>query len=154
MSIAENKQIAEKFIDEIWNRGNLEGVSRFVTPDLIYHARREDVRGIENFKKWVFTDRNIFPDIRFTIVDSISEFNKIATSWIVEATHQKEFRGVPATHKKFKTVGFNIFHFQGNKIKEAWIVVDGLTPALALGVVKTESSERLVLKFLSAWFKE
>ena len=154
MSIAENKQIAEKFIDEIWNRGNLEGVSRFVTPDLIYHARREDVRGIENFKKWVFTDRNIFPDIRFTIVDSISEFNKVATYWIVEATHQKEFRSIPATHKKFKSVGFNIFHFGGNKIKEAWIVIDGLTPALALGVVKTESSERLVLRFLTAWFKE
>ncbi len=152
MSFAENKQIAQNFIDEIWNKGNLEGPSRFVTPDIIYHARGEDVTGIENFKKWVSTDRSIFPDIRFIIVDSISEFNKVATSWIVEATHQREYRGIRATHKKFKTVGFNIFHFEGNKIKEAWIVVDGLTPALQLGVVKTESSETLLLKFLSLPF--
>jgi steroid delta-isomerase-like uncharacterized protein len=139
MSFAENKQIAQKFIEEIFNDGNLEAVSRLVTPDFIYHARGEDVTGMENFKEWVSSDRSIFPDIRFTIVDSISEFNKVATAWIVEATHTKEFRGIPATHKKFETVGVNIFHFEGKKIKEAWIVVDGLTAALQLGVVKTES---------------
>ena len=50
MSSAENKQIAQKFIDEIWNKGNLEGLSRFVTPHIIYHARGEDVTGIENSK--------------------------------------------------------------------------------------------------------
>ena len=74
-------------------------------------------------------------------MDSISEFNKVATAWIVEATHQKEFRGIQATHKKFETVGVNIFHFEGDKIKEAWIVADGLTAALQLGVIKTESRE-------------
>jgi steroid delta-isomerase-like uncharacterized protein len=139
MSFAENKQIAQKFIEEIFNDGNLEAVSGLVTPDFVYHARGEDVTGMENFKEWVSSDRSIFPDIRFTIVDSISEFNKVATAWIVEATHTKEFRGIPATHKKFETVGVNIFHFEGKKIKEAWIVVDGLTAALQLGVVKTES---------------
>jgi steroid delta-isomerase-like uncharacterized protein len=138
MSFADNKQVARKFIEEIFNKGNLEGVSRIVTPDFLYHARGEDVKGIEKFKNWVSSDRSIFPDIRFTIVDSISEFNKVATAWIVEATHQKEFRGIPATHKKFETVGVNIFHFEGDKIKEAWAVADGLTAALQLGVIKTE----------------
>jgi hypothetical protein len=47
---------------------------------------------------------------------------------------------IPATHKKFETAGVNIFHFEGNKIKEAWTVADGLTAALQLGVVKIESS--------------
>jgi hypothetical protein len=50
MSLAENKQIVQNFIEEIFNKANLEGVSRFVTPDFIYHARGEDVTGIENFK--------------------------------------------------------------------------------------------------------
>jgi steroid delta-isomerase-like uncharacterized protein len=141
MSLAENKQIARDFIDEIFNKGNLERVSRFVTPGFIYHSAAEDLNGMEKFKEWVSSDRSIFPDIRFTIVDSIAEFGKVATAWIVEATHQREFRGIPATHRKFETVGVHIFHFEGNKIKEAWIVVDGLTAALQLGVVKTESSQ-------------
>ena len=141
ISSAENKQIAEKFIDEIFNKGNLDEVSRFVTSDFLYHARGEDVTGIESFKEWISSDRNVFPDIRFTILDSISEFNKVATAWIVEATHTKEFRGIPPTQKKFETAGVNFFHFEDNKIKEAWAVVDGLTAALQIGVVKTESSE-------------
>ena len=30
-----------------------------------------------------------------------------------------------------------IFRFEGPRIKEAWSIVDGLTPAIALGLVKT-----------------
>jgi predicted ester cyclase len=33
---------------------------------------------MEKFKEWVSSDRSIFPDIRFTIVDSIAEFGKVA----------------------------------------------------------------------------
>jgi predicted ester cyclase len=35
----------------------------------------------------------------------------------------------------------NIFHFQDNKIKEGWVVVDALTAAIQLGTVKTTSTE-------------
>jgi hypothetical protein len=34
-------------------------------------------------------------------------------------------------------VGVIIFHFEGPRIKEAWSIVDGLTPAIQLGLVKT-----------------
>jgi predicted ester cyclase len=74
--------------------------------------------------------------MRFTIVDSIAESNKIASTFVVEGTHKQEFRGIPATHKKFETVGITVFHFDGNKIKEAWVVVDGLSAALQIGVVR------------------
>jgi len=63
MSFAENKQFVQEFIDEIFNKGNMEGVSRFVTPSFIYHARDEDVTGMEKFKEWVSSDRSVFPDI-------------------------------------------------------------------------------------------
>ncbi|MGA9154490.1 MAG: hypothetical protein WBZ36_28225 [Candidatus Nitrosopolaris sp.] len=53
MSTAENKRIAETFIDEIFNKGILEGVNRFVTADFTYHVRGEDITGTENFKEWV-----------------------------------------------------------------------------------------------------
>ena len=62
-------------------------------------------------------------------------------SFIVEGTQEKEFRGIPATNKDFETVGMNIFHFQDNKIKEGWVVVDALTAAIQLGAIKSTSSE-------------
>ena len=136
MSIIDIKQITRQFFDDAYNQGNLEGIDNLVTPSFVYHARGEDVQGIENFKKWIASDRVAFPDMRFTIVDSIAESNKIASTFVVEGTHKQEFRGIPATHKKFETVGITVFHFDGNEIKEAWVVVDGLSAALQIGVVR------------------
>ena len=142
MSMEENKQIAEKFIEEIFNKVNLENIDRFLTPDFIYHGSGgDDISGMENFKEWVSSDHSIIPDIHFTIEESISELNRVATVWIVEGTHSKDFRGIPATHKKFETAGVSIFHFKDSKIKEAWTVVDGLNAALQVGAVKTISNE-------------
>jgi hypothetical protein len=67
MSLEGNK-IVHQFIDDIFNKVNLENISMFVTPDLVYHASGEDITGIENFKKWVSSDHSIFPDIHFTIM--------------------------------------------------------------------------------------
>jgi len=139
--MGENKQIAEKFIEEIFNKVNLENISSFLTPDFIYHGSGEDISGMENFKNWVSADHSIIPDIHFTIEESILELDKVATVWVVEGTHSKDFRGIPATHKKFETAGVSIFHFKDNKIKEAWTVVDGLTAALQIGAVKTILNE-------------
>ena len=141
MSLEETKQLAWKFVDEIFNKGNINDVNRFVTPDFIYHARGEDIEGLEKFKEWFSSDTGVFSDIRITLVDSLAEYGKVATAWIVEGTHEKEYSGIPATHKKFETVGISIFHFEDNKIKELWTVTDALTPALDLGIVKPVSYE-------------
>ena len=142
MSLVEPKQFAWQFIDEMFNKGNLQEANRFITSDFTYHSRGEDVEGLEKFKEWVSSDRNIFPDIHYTLVDGIAESGKVAIAWIVEGTHEKEFRGIPASHKKIETVGISIFHFKDGKIKEVWTVADGLTPAIELGLVKTVSGER------------
>ncbi|MGH9982131.1 MAG: ester cyclase [Nitrososphaeraceae archaeon] len=141
MSLEETKQLAWKFVDEIFNKGNINEADRFVTPDFIYHARGEDIEGLEKFKEWFSSDTGVFSDIRITLVDSLAEYGKVATAWIVEGTHEKEYSGIPATHKKFETVGISIFHFEDNKIKELWTVTEALTPALDLGIVKPVSYE-------------
>ena len=141
MSLEEIKQLAWNFIDEVFNKGNVNETDRLVMPEFIYHARGEDIEGLEKFKEWVSSDRGIFADIRFTLAESLAEPSKVATAWIVEGTHEKEYSGIPATHKKFETVGISIFHFEGTKIKELWAVADALTPALELGIVKPVSNE-------------
>jgi predicted ester cyclase len=137
MSPAEKKQIAWNFIEEFLNKGSLENLGIFVTPDFIYHDVAEDLNGIESFKKCAESDHITFHDIQYSFVDSIAEDGKVAIVSVVEARHVKEFRGIAATNKRVETVVVIIFHFQGDKIKEAWAVADGLSAALQLGVVKT-----------------
>jgi steroid delta-isomerase-like uncharacterized protein len=124
MSNTQNSTIARNFVEEIFNARNTEAAKNFVTPDIVYHGMDEEVRGIEEFKKWVSEDLSAFPDLKVTIQDDFGDQNKIAIRWTLKATHEKDFGDFPATHKKFETRGVEILHFEGDKIKEAWTLTD------------------------------
>ena len=124
MSNTQYSTIARNFVDEVFNARKTEVAKNFVTPDIIYHGTAEEVRSLEEFKKWVSEDLSAFPDMKITILDTFGEQNKIAVMWTLKATHEKDFAELPATHKKFETRGVDIFHFEGDKIKEAWTVCD------------------------------
>jgi steroid delta-isomerase-like uncharacterized protein len=123
MSSIQNKTIARKFVQEIFNNGNVDEAKNLVTPDIIYHGL-DEVRGIEGLKKWVLGDRESFPDMQVTIVDDIAEQDKVAMRWKLKGTFEKEFLGIAPTHKELKTHGVEIFHFDNGKIKEAWTIFD------------------------------
>lgn len=124
MSYTQSKTIARNFVEEIFNARKTEMVKNFVTPDIIYHGMAEEVRSLEEFKRWVAEDLSAFPDMKVTILDDFGEQNKVAIRWTLKATHEKDFADFPATHKKFETRGVDIFHFEGDKIKEAWTLCD------------------------------
>jgi steroid delta-isomerase-like uncharacterized protein len=122
MSYTQYNTIARSFVEEIFNARKTEAAKNFVTPDIIYHGMGEEVSGLEEFKRWVAEDLSAFPDMKVTILDGFGEQNKIAIRWTLNATHEKDFADFPATHKKFETQGVDIFHFEGDKIKEAWTI--------------------------------
>ena len=122
MSYTQYNTIARRFVEEIFNARKTELAKNFVTPDIIYHGMGEEVRSLEEFKQWVVEDLSAFPDMKVTILDEFGEQNKTAIRWTLKATHEKDFADFPATHKKFETQGVDIFHFEGDKIKEAWTI--------------------------------
>src|SRR5215472_6089639 len=91
MSDIETKSIARRFVQEIFNEGKLEDAKKFVTSDIIYHGVFEEVKGLENFKKWIAEDRDAFPDMKVTIIDDFGEQNNVAIRWTLKGTHEKEF---------------------------------------------------------------
>jgi predicted SnoaL-like aldol condensation-catalyzing enzyme len=105
ISHTQNKTIARKFVEEIFNARKTENAKNFVMPDIIYHGMAEEVRGLQEFKRWVSEDLSVFPDMKVTILDDIGEQNKVALIWSMKATHEKDFADFPATHKKFDTRG-------------------------------------------------
>jgi predicted ester cyclase len=142
MSTAENKAIARKFVQEIFNERKIDLAKNFVTPDIIYHGL-EEIKGIDNFKHWVGQDLKAFQDMNVTIVDAFGEGDKVALRWTLSAMFNKEFldvelsnedqtRGIEViqlVREKFLTHGVEILHFESSKIKEAWTVFDVMTPA-------------------------
>jgi steroid delta-isomerase-like uncharacterized protein len=117
----DNKTIAQRFVQTVFNEGKIDEAKNFVTADLTYHGV-EEVKGLENFKEWVAEDRKAFPDMNITIVDSFGEQDKLAMRWTLKGTFAKEFAGHQPSHEKFETQGVEILHFQDGKIKEAWTI--------------------------------
>jgi steroid delta-isomerase-like uncharacterized protein len=121
MTEADNKTIAQKFVQTIFNERKTDEAKNFVTPDIVYHGL-EEVKGLENFKQWIDGDLKAFPDMNITIVDIFGEQDKLAMRWTLKGTFTKELAGNQPTNEKFETEGVEIFHFQDGKIKEAWTV--------------------------------
>jgi steroid delta-isomerase-like uncharacterized protein len=121
MTEADNKTIAQKFVQTIFNERKTDEAKNFVTPDIVYHGL-EEVKGLENFKQWIDGDLKAFPDMNITIVDIFGEQDKLAMRWTLKGTFTKELAGNQPTNEKFETEGVEIFHFQNGKIKEAWTI--------------------------------
>jgi predicted ester cyclase len=131
MSVTNNKSIALRFVEEVLNKGNLDELKNLTAPNLVWHGQYKEVKGLKNFKRWISLERSIFPDMQFNIIDNVAEHDKIAIRWVLQATHKKK----RSTRQKFQTMGISLFHFEDDKIKEAWIAFDALNPALQIGVV-------------------
>ena len=124
MSNTQYKTLARRFVEEIFNERKTEAAKNFVTSDIVYHGMAEEVKSLEDFKKWVAEDLSAFPDMKITVVDEFGEENKLAIKWTLKATHEKDFADFPATHKKFEAQGVEILYFERDKIKEAWTFSD------------------------------
>ncbi|HXG05988.1 MAG TPA: ester cyclase [Nitrososphaera sp.] len=122
MSSKENRTVAQRFIEEIFNDRKAEMTSNLFSSDIIYYGMGEVVRSVKEFKRWVAEDLSAFLVMKITILDDFGN-NKVAIRWNLEAKQEKDFAEFPATHKMLETQGVDTFHF-GNGIKEAWIVCD------------------------------
>ena len=118
----DNRQIVQRFMDECWNQGNLNTVMELVANDCRYHdpVFPSLTSGAENIKNHIQTCRSGFPDLRFTIDDTIAERNEVVIHWTGAGTHKGQFLGMPPTNKKASVTGTSIFRIEGSKIVEEW----------------------------------
>jgi steroid delta-isomerase-like uncharacterized protein len=118
----DNRQIVQRFMDECWNQGNLNTVMELVANDCRYHdpVFPSLTSGAENIKNHIQTCRNGFPDLTFTIDDTIAERNEVVAHWTGTGTHKGQFLGMPPTNKKASVTGTSIFRIEDGKIVEEW----------------------------------
>jgi len=129
MNITEKKQFSRRFVETVWNEGKVEKLDTFLTPSCTYFdpSGPFDLKGIDAYKKYVMDVRKAFPDFFCKIEDQISEGDKLVTFLKITATHEGEFIGLPASHKKATIPMIVIERFAGEKIAEAYALWDVLT---------------------------
>src|SRR3712207_4898393 len=118
----ENKATFRRYIEEVWNQGNLELVEE-IFDRYISHQPDGSVleRGPEDVKRFVSEFRAAFPDLRINIDEQIAEGDKVVIRATLRGTHQGEFRGMAPTGKEIEDKGFTDFRFsEEGKVVESW----------------------------------
>ncbi len=137
MSAEENKALARRVIEEMFNKGNLDVADELLAPDYVDHdpAMPEDIRGPEGFKEYVSAFRSAFSDLHVEIEDQIAEGDLVATRWTGTGTHDGEFAGIPPTGNRVTLPGMEIVRISDGKLVEGWEGYDSMTMMRQLGVV-------------------
>lgn len=97
-----NKQIVRRFVEECWNQGSLNKASELLTDQVRFHdpVFPNMNPGIQNIKNHIETSRKAFPDLKFTIDDTIAERNEVVVHWTAHGTHKGPFLGMEPTNRK------------------------------------------------------
>jgi steroid delta-isomerase-like uncharacterized protein len=137
MSARENKAIARRADEELFDRGNLDVADELFALNFVYHdpASGEDWHGPESVKQYATMLRAAFPDLHYTVEDQIAEGDKVVTRYTASGTHQSELMGIAPTGNRVEITGISITRIEDGKIEEIWENYDTLGMMQQHGVV-------------------
>lgn len=135
MSTEDNKALARRFYEEVFNKGNLAAVDELCTANYLYHDPSISVQGPEAFKQFASMWLTAFPDQQTTIEDLIAEGDTVVVRNTLRATHKGELMGIPPTGKQVTVSAITITRVVNGKAEETWGNADALGMLQQLGVV-------------------
>ncbi len=136
MSVAENKAMYRRYIEEVWNKGNLAVLDEIFAPNYVIHEPLPtELPQIEALKQRVTMIHTAFPDHQFTIEDIVAEGDKVVARLTIRGTHKGEFMGIAPTGKQLTVREIEFVRFEGGKLAELWPLVDNLGMMQQLGVI-------------------
>ena len=137
MTIENNKAVAQRMIDEVFNHGNMSLADELLSPDYIEHEELPPgvPAGREGLKQTILMTRAAFPDFAATIEDIVAEGDKIAQRITWTGTHTGDFMGIQATGKFVSIQVLDIFRVVDGHIVEHWGLMDSMGLMQQLGVM-------------------
>ncbi len=136
MEARNNKTIIRRYIEEIENTGDITNIDEFISEDYVeVHNGKTYQIGIKGAIDHVLGVRRVFPDLRLTIEDQISEGEWVVSSYSVTGTFKEEWFGMKPTGKSITFTGVNMDRVRDGKIIEHGGAANLLDPLLQAGVI-------------------
>src|SRR5258705_663432 len=106
MSVAQNKAIVSKFFEELWNNRNVNLADEIFATDCVTHQLKSGgevvslPRGPEVVKRHVAEWLASFPDLSFTLEQTIAEADQVVSPPVMQGTHAGSWNGIAPTGKQ------------------------------------------------------
>ena len=140
----ENKALARRFYEEVFNQENLEVADEIAAQDHVNHdPTLPDIpSGPEGLKQIVNLYHGAFPDANITVEDQIAEGDKVVNRWTGRGTHQGELMGIPPSGNRVEVSGMDIMRISGGKIAETWSQYDAMGMMQQIGAVPSPEGDQ------------
>jgi predicted ester cyclase len=150
MSTEDNKALVRRFLEEVWNKGNVAVVDELMAPNHVDHfdfpahiaTPAEYQLSCVLTKQFVPRFRSVFPDLHFTVEFQVAEEDMVVTRATVRGTYTGEYRGrvfqgSPPTGQEVTWTQTLINRIADGKIVESWDNEDQLGWLQQIGALPT-----------------
>ena len=134
MTIDENKALVRRFIEQVFEAGDMAAVDELVSDDFVPHTY-PGTRDREGLKQAMERVSQGIADARFTIDDVIAEGDRVAVRLTSGATQVGEFMGMPPSGKRYEIEEIHVFRVRDGRITEHWHQFDQLGMMRQLGAM-------------------
>ena len=140
MSTEKNRANYRRFVEEAWNKGNLDVIEEIASPSIVFHSPPGMPPGWESAKRIIASFRAAFPDVCLTVEDLIAEKDRTVTRLTITGTHRGPFRShlktLMPTGKTIRVQVIDIFHHDANgQLAECWSGFDVFGMLQQLGAI-------------------
>lgn len=113
-----------------------------IASDAVFHAptHAEPLRGPAGYLELLAMLRNGFPDIHWTMEETITEGNRVAARFTMRGTHLGDFFGIPPTGRQISVQAVNFYRLADGKIVNEQGQPDLLGIMQQIGAIPTPSS--------------
>ena len=132
----DNATIIRRFTDEVITQGKIDSAALYVWEDVVEQVPLPGQGpGLNGLKDILRAMRAGFPDIVFSILEQITEGDKVASRFEWTGTHKGEFLGIAATGRTVQVWGVVIDRLEKRRIKDTRIIMDTLGLMAQLGAL-------------------
>jgi predicted ester cyclase len=131
----ENKALMRRFIEEVWNKGNMQVADEIFHPAATSPSAPQLPPGPAGVRMIAETFRSAFPDFHMTIEDLIAEEDIVVARFTQGGTHRGTFMGAAPTGRQVQFTEIGILRVGGGKVVESWYETDMLSLYQQVGLI-------------------
>jgi predicted ester cyclase len=123
MEHSTTEQVARRWHQDIYLRGNLEAADEICSPGLVAHGTgvpADAPTGPRFVREDAIAMREAFNILSLTDDDVIACGDRVVIRWTFRAAHVGSFLDVEGTGRRVSVTGIDIFRMEGDRIAEFW----------------------------------
>ena len=122
----ENKALVRRFVEEVFERLQVDAVDELVADEFVSHTWPSTGDGKADLKAATERMASALSDVDFSIDDMIAEGDRVAVRLTASATQTGEFMKMPPSGKRYSIGEIHIFRVSHGKISEHWHQLDAM----------------------------